>query len=100
MKILQNSTLINLLALTVFIQLSTIEGVCICLSRATVTDLSTILYATGTLPMDWKTANIVPVYKKGSRCDKEISADCVKSVKSIVVVSGEDRVALESWALE
>jgi len=27
-------------------------------------------YATGTLPTDWKTANIVPIYKKGSRCDK------------------------------
>lgn len=27
-------------------------------------------YATGTLPMDWKTANVVPIYKKGSRCDK------------------------------
>jgi len=28
-------------------------------------------YATGALPPDWKTANIVPVYKKGSRGDKE-----------------------------
>ena len=27
-------------------------------------------YATGILPMDWKTANMIPTYKKGSRCNK------------------------------
>jgi len=28
-----------------------------------------ISISTGSLPSSWKTANIVPVYKKGNRCD-------------------------------
>ena len=27
-------------------------------------------YSTGTLPSDWKTAQVVPIFKKGSRTDK------------------------------
>ena len=38
---------------------------------------------TGTLPRDWVTANIVPVYKKGDKCDA--SNYCPISLTSIVV---------------